>query len=153
LHDLSPPIAGYLLPRDTRMGKRFNPAFPYRIFVETTGSTWGGCLLSPIGLDELPLTRGHRRYIFEILHSRPTRGRVGKIKYLPLSRSRERVGVRVGYNFTPSLCHYATHPVFPDLCKASLSAFMEILMMGCRCATVRDFFLSPGGEERNLYST
>jgi len=50
------------------MGKRFSSASPLRIFVETTGSAWGGCLLSPPGLDEPPLTRGHRRYIFEILH-------------------------------------------------------------------------------------
>ena len=44
------------------------------------------------------------------------------------------------------------YPVFPDLFKASRSAFIEILMMGCRYATDRDFILSPRGEERNLFS-
>jgi len=43
------------------------------------------------------------------------------------------------------------HPVVPDLCKASLSAFIEILMRGCRCATERDFILSPRGEDARIY--
>ena len=53
-----------------------------------------------------------------------------------------------GYNLSngPPLTAAMRHPVFPDFCKASLSAFIEILMMGCRCATVRDFILSPNGE-------
>jgi hypothetical protein len=36
-----------------------------------------------------------------------------------------------GYDFSPSLCHWVTHPVLSDLYKAE-----------------RDFYLSPWGEER-----
>jgi hypothetical protein len=65
----------------------------------------------------------------------------------PLSRWRERVEVRVDLisNRFP-LTAALRHPVFPDLCKASLSAFIEILMTGCRCATERDCILSPEGR-------
>ncbi|OGP81412.1 MAG: hypothetical protein A2Z08_03065 [Deltaproteobacteria bacterium RBG_16_54_11] len=64
------------------------------------------------------------------------------LRHLPLA------GPRILPKGAPPACYVLWSGAgFPDLCKASLSAFIEILMRGCRCATERDIILSPRGGE------
>jgi len=63
----------------------------------------------------------------------------------PLTAAFPASGSRIPYFY---IGERERHPDFSDLCKASLSAFIEILMRGCRCATERDFILSPMGERK-----